>query len=271
MMLPPYIAVHLAKARHREFLDAAARYRLGREARRDVNRLRCQKSVPPIPSTPSPLIDLTIANAGQSLRGWPPTPTLRGRLVALEPLKTEHAAALLPTASDPEVWRWKLTPRPTSLTDMEAIIDGALLAGPDGEPRMAFLARRVADGAVIGSTTLYDLSMTHRCVENGETWLARPYWGQGFNEEMKYLVLAHCFERWGLERVAWRADHLNTRSPNALRRCGFVCEGTLRSHRQRPDGTRRDSVYFSLLSDEWPGVAKHLLELIMSRSVGLHG
>jgi RimJ/RimL family protein N-acetyltransferase len=209
--------------------------------------------------------------SGQASPGWPPTPILRGRLICLEPLTTEHAAALLATACDPEVWRWKLTPMPTSVTDMEAIITGALLAGPDGTPRMSFLARRITDGAVIGSTTLYDLSMAHRCVENGETWLSRPCWGQGFNEDMKYLVLEHCFETWGLARVAWRADHLNTRSQNALRRCGFVYEGTLRSHRQRPDGTCRDSVYFSVLDEEWPGVAEHLLELVASRSKGRRG
>lgn len=133
------------------------------------------------------------------------------------------------------------------------------------------MTRRMSDGAVIGSTTLYDLSMTHRCVENGETWLDRSCWGQGFNEDMKYLVLRHCFEEWGMARVAWRADHLNVRSQNALRRCGFVCEGTLRSHRERPDGTRRDSVYFSLLAEEWPATASHLLDLIGTRSAVTNG
>lgn len=190
--------------------------------------------------------------------------------MSLEPLKAEHAASLLATASDPEVWRWKLTPMPTSVADMEAIVTGALLVGSDGTSRMAFLTRRIADGAVIGSTTLYDLSMVHRCVENGESWLARSSWGQGFNEDMKYLLLQHCFETWGLARVAWRADRLNTRSQNALRRCGFVYEGTLRSHRQRPDGTRRDSVYFSLIADEWAAAAKRLRELVANRAGDRH-
>lgn len=207
-------------------------------------------------------------NVAASIREWPPTPSLRGRLVSLEPLEAEHAAELLPSASDPEVWRWKLTPLPTSVADMEAIITGALLADLDGAPRMAFLARRLSDGAVVGSTTLYDLSMTHRCVENGETWLARSCWGQGYNEDMKYLILQHCFEEWGLARVAWRVDHLNTRSQTALRRCGFVYEGRLRSHRRRPDGTRRDSLYFSLLADEWPAAASHLLKLMRTRRAG---
>jgi hypothetical protein len=68
----------------------------------------------------------------------------------------------------------------------EAIITDALLASPDWAPRMSFLARRITDGAAIGSKTLYDLSMAYRCVENGETWLSRPCWRQGFNEDMKY-------------------------------------------------------------------------------------
>ena len=60
----------------------------------------------------------------------PPQPTqLNGQLVTLEPLGTHDAAALLPSASDPEVWRWKLVPRPTSLADMEHLIS-QLLLGP---------------------------------------------------------------------------------------------------------------------------------------------
>jgi RimJ/RimL family protein N-acetyltransferase len=134
-------------------------------------------------------------------RRRPATPTLHGRLLSLEPLTLQHAAELLPTASDPEVWRWKLTPMPTGISEMESIITGALLADPDGISRMSFAARRLTDGAVIGSTTLYDLSVAHRCVENGETWLARSCWGRGFNEDMKYIVLEHCFETWGMVSI----------------------------------------------------------------------
>jgi hypothetical protein len=32
----------------------------------------------------------------------------------------------------------------------------------------------------------------------------------------------------------------------------------LRSHIERPDGSRRDTVCFSILSDEWPGVRERL-------------
>ena len=193
---------------------------------------------------------------------WPEPPPLTGRLVTLELLTAHHAELLLPSASDPEVWRWKLTPRPDTVEQLRAIITDALLVGPDGVPRQSFLVSRLTDRAAIGSTTLYDLNPTHRCVENGETWLARSCWGQGYNTDMKQVILRYCFEALGMARVAWRVDHLNTRSQNALRRLGVVYEGTFRSHRQRPDGSRRDSVYFSLLADEWPQASRHIEQLL---------
>jgi len=39
-----------------------------------------------------------------------------------------------------------------------------------------------------------------------------------------------------------------------------VREGTLRQHRVRPDGTFRDTVYFSILAGEWPEVERRLVE-----------
>jgi hypothetical protein len=50
-----------------------------------------------------------------------------------------------------------------------------------------------------------------------------------------------------------------------LVRLEFVYEGTLRSFQVRPDGSRRDTVYFSLLAEEWPAARRHLDELITAR------
>lgn len=197
---------------------------------------------------------------------WPVPPALTGRLVNLELLREEHAELLLPSASDPEVWRWKLMDRPTTVSEMVTTIRNYLLVDPTGAQRQPFLVRRMSDDGAIGSTTLYDLNMLQGCVEMGETWFDRSCWGQGYNEDSKRLLLSYCFDVLGLERVAWRVDNLNIRSQAALRRMGLVYEGTLRSHRRRPDGTRRDSLYFSLLADEWPACSAHLLELIEARA-----
>jgi RimJ/RimL family protein N-acetyltransferase len=190
-------------------------------------------------------------------------PRLRGPHLELRPLEPEDAGPLLETV-DPEVWRWKLAPQPHTKAEMRQVIEEHLIG--DRSQQMAFLATRRDDGLVLGSTTLYDFNRYHQRVEMGWTWLRRSTWGQGYNEEMKCLLLEHCFEVLELRRVAWRLDSLNHRSQNALERMGFRYEGKLRSHQRRPDGSRRDSLYYSLLADEWPECREHLLRLVRERS-----
>ena len=67
-------------------------------------------------------------------------------------------------------------------------------------------------------------------------------------------LLSQAFDEWDLARVALRADSANSRSISAILRLGASAEGVLRSHRVRPDGSRGDTAYFSVLADEWPQV-----------------
>jgi RimJ/RimL family protein N-acetyltransferase len=191
-------------------------------------------------------------------------PTLTGRLVRLDPLRPDHATVLLATVADPEVWRWKLAPYPSSVAEMREVITDSLIGR--GSDRQPFLVSRLVDGRVLGSTTLYELDRRHQRVEMGWTWLERSAWGQGYNEDQKYSLLQYIFETMGLQRVAWRLDSLNLRSKNALERLGFVYEGKLRSHQQRPDGSRRDSLCYSLLAEEWPTIGPRLLKMVMART-----
>lgn len=188
---------------------------------------------------------------------------LRGRLVELVPIVRAHATDLYPSASDPEVWRYKLVERPKSVADMERLIDEVMI-GPD---RWPFTIRRL-DGSVIGSTTLARFDWHHGSVEMGFTWLARSAWGQGFNEDSKELLLRHCFDSLLLQRVESQVDSRNHRSVAALRRLGFTYEGTLRSRHVLPDGSRRDSMMFSVIADQWASIAEHLETLIDARWSG---
>lgn len=187
---------------------------------------------------------------------------LTGRLVTLEPLSPRHAPELVASASDPEVWRWKLVSRPTSVDELRTLIEEAMVT----THRWPFLIRRRRDSVPIGSTTLANFDWRHRCVENGFTWLERASWGQGHNEDTKLLVLTHLFERLELARVEWQADALNERSARAMTRMGFTYEGTARSRHARPDGTRRDSLMFSVIRSEWPDVRLRLHQLLDARA-----
>jgi N-acetyltransferase len=110
---------------------------------------------------------------------------------------------------------------------------------------------------VIGSTRLLDVRPADRQVEIGATFLARAFWRTPANTESKYLFLRHCFEGLGCVRVALKTDARNVRSQGAIARLGAVREGVLRRH-MRVREYQRDTVYFSILDDEWPAVKARL-------------
>jgi len=111
----------------------------------------------------------------------------------------------------------------------------------------------------VGVTAYLDLVRPERTLEVGGTVYARPWWAGRVNPSCKYLLMRHAFDELGAERVALKTDILNTRSQGAIARLGAVREGVLRSTLTRRDGTRRDTVYFSVLRAEWPGVRAGLL------------
>ena len=79
-------------------------------------------------------------------------------------------------------------------------------------------------------------------------------------------MLRHAFETWGCIRVELKTDALNVKSRNAIRRIGAKEEGTLRRHLVTWTGRVRDTVYFSILDDEWPGVKQMLEDRLRARS-----
>lgn len=188
--------------------------------------------------------------------------TLTGFGTRLVPLDPTHAAPLAALVDD-ELWAGMTTPTPADPDAMRAWVEGSLAQ----EGRLGFAVLDEATGAVRGSTSYYDLDERIGRVEIGNTFYGRAWWGTANNPACKYLLLRHAFESLGLARVAFRADVLNVRSVRAIERLGAVHEGVLRGHRLRPDGTRSDSVYLSILAGEWPGVRDHLLARLGSVSV----
>ena len=67
-------------------------------------------------------------------------------------------------------------------------------------------------------------------------------------------------------RVALKTDGRNVRSQEAIARLGAVREGVLRRH-MNVRGYQRDTVYFSILAEEWPGVKARLQARLAGGSV----
>lgn len=187
--------------------------------------------------------------------------TLTGKLVRLEPLTAEFTEELFEIAQDQDIWTYM--PRDLSLSPevMRDWIIEALRYQQAGED-LPFVVRDLASGRLCGSTRYMDIMPGHRGLEIGNTWLGTSARRTGINTECKYLLLCHAFETLGAIRVQLKTDSRNLRSQQAIERIGGVREGVLRNHKILPNGYYRDSVYFSIIESEWPGVKARLLKLM---------
>jgi RimJ/RimL family protein N-acetyltransferase len=182
--------------------------------------------------------------------------TLAGRFLTLEALDERHVDDLFAAMQDAEVCRYLAWPPPTDREQTRRLVSEAREAMARGQT-VAYAQVWNASGRAIGSTRLLDIRPADRQVEIGATFLARAYWRTAANTESKYLLLQHCFERLGCVRVALKTDGRNVRAQEAIARLGAVREGVLRKH-MNVRGYQRDTVYYSILEDEWPAVKARL-------------
>lgn len=183
---------------------------------------------------------------------------LEGSVVRLEPIRREHARLFWEVAkSDAEdIFRWIPYPMKTP-EDFERVIAKAFEEQERGES-VVFATVERKSRRVIGSTRFMNIDRANRRVEIGSTWIAPAWQRTSVNTEAKYLMLRHAFEMWKCIRVELKTDALNQKSRNAILRIGAKEEGTLRRHLITWTGRVRDTVYFSILDDEWPQVKAKL-------------
>lgn len=191
--------------------------------------------------------------------------TLAGRSVRIEPLAPRHAAALFAALAEPGLWTWLPRGPLTSADDAAAFIASAIADSPEG-PQLPFALFDAASGVLAGTTRYMDIRPAHRGLEIGWTILGPAHQRTALNTETKLLLMRHAFETLGAVRVQFKTDHRNEVSQRALERLGATREGALRAHRIRPDGTRRDSVYYSVVDHEWPDVRRRLEWLLTRRA-----
>jgi N-acetyltransferase len=183
--------------------------------------------------------------------------TLEGRRVRMEPLDlSRHWEGLLAIGLEPLLWRYTIN-QPQRPEELRAYLETALREQEAGTS-VPFATRDLVSGQVAGCTRFGNIDRHHRRVEIGWTWVGQPFQRSHVNTEAKYLMLRQAFERWACRRVEFKTASTNLPSQNAMLRIGCVQEGTLRKHMIRDNGENRDSVYFSILDDEWPAVKTRL-------------
>jgi RimJ/RimL family protein N-acetyltransferase len=186
--------------------------------------------------------------------------TLVGGRVRLELLSVDHLDALCAAGFDPSLWRWTLV-HLTSREDMRSYIDDALRERDAGSA-LPFATVALHEERIVGSTRFGNYAPEHLRIEIGWTWVSPALQGTGLNTEAKYLMLRHAFDTLGCRRVEFKTDARNTRSRTALQKIGATEEGVLRAHMKTWTGNFRNTVYYSILDSEWPGVRERLERLL---------
>jgi uncharacterized protein len=188
---------------------------------------------------------------------WFDQPVLRGAHVVLEPLRASDAAEMFAAFDDAEVYRHLTWPRPTTLAAAAAIVNQALRQQATGEA-VPYVVRDARTGEFVARTSFYDIRPSFESLAIGGTVTARSRWRTAVNTEAKLLLMTRAFEGLGAGRVEWHTDSRNLRSQAAIERLGATREGVFRRHKQRGDGSWRDSVMYAMTSDEWPAARAHL-------------
>ena len=182
--------------------------------------------------------------------------TLEGMHVRLESLRPEHADGLVAACTGHGLFRYFPFSFETP-EEMRGFVANGLASLANGTA-LPFATIDRKSGAVVGSTSYLAIEPQHKRLEIGATFIAPSHQRSAVNTEAKLLQLTHCFEVLGCNRVEFKTDARNARSRAALVRIGAVEEGVFRAHMVMPDGALRDSVYFSVVAREWPGVKDRL-------------
>ncbi len=184
--------------------------------------------------------------------------TLEGQHVILAPLTLGHVNSLCEVGLDPSIWEWNSAPV-NDRKDMLAYVESALNSQERGD-MLPFVTIEKNSGQVVGSTRYAAIDMVHKRLEIGWTWIT-PAWQRTFvNTEAKLLMLRYAFNTLGCNRVEWKTDALNTQSRNAILRLGAVFEGTFRQHMTTSTKRLRDTVYYSVVKEEWAAVERRLVQ-----------
>ncbi len=170
--------------------------------------------------------------------------------VRLEPLSQDHAEDLARAREGLEYAWYTAVP-----TDVPTEIENRLAQHAAGSMNPFAV---VHEGRAVGMTTFCGIDQASPRVEVGYTWLSPSVQRTAVNTAAKLLLLGHAFDSCGVIAVELRTHFHNQQSRAAIARLGARQDGILRNHRLGADGSPRDTVVFSILPHEWPGVRRGL-------------
>jgi RimJ/RimL family protein N-acetyltransferase len=196
-------------------------------------------------------IGVTVAE--WTARPRPPLTAMTGRFCRVEPLDPERHARDLHAANsedrDGRMWTYLPWGPYTGFDDYLAATKVGLL-------RESFITYAVIDagsGKAVGVASYLNVNPSAGSIEVGGIAYAPPLQRKPAGTEAMYLMMRRVFDELGYRRYEWKCNSLNAPSRAAAERYGFRFEGIFRKA-DVVKGRNRDTAWFSITDDEWPGV-----------------
>ncbi|KAH6612811.1 putative GNAT family acetyltransferase [Chaetomium sp. MPI-SDFR-AT-0129] len=215
------------------------------------------------------------ARPGQAL--LPPKQPLIGHTTSLVPLQPTHAPALYKhLGGEDNAWRWTymLSGGYPDYAEFETVV-AAWSTSRDRDYYVILSGPGTGSGdddgvEALGLVAYLGVSTQMRRLEIGGVILGGALTRSRRATEAFFLFLRHAFDDLGYSRVEWKANQLNSTSMRAATRLGFEFEGVFRKH-MVVKGRVRDTAWFSMTDDEWPGIKRGFESWLDDSNFDEHG
>jgi RimJ/RimL family protein N-acetyltransferase len=177
---------------------------------------------------------------------------LENKIALIKPLEEACFEDLIRIAGEPILW--KMSPRRMETKEDILSYLREALTEKENQLSIPFVIIDKRTNEVAGSTRYSNLFPNHKRLEIGWTWIGTKFQSTGLNRAVKFELLRYGFEVLGLNRIELKTDALNIQSRTALKKIGAKEEGIFRQHMIVFDGRIRETVYLSILKEEWPEI-----------------
>jgi len=139
---------------------------------------------------------------------------LQNELIQLVPLQEIDFEALYQVANDELLWEQHPNKLRYQRDVFKNFFQGAI------ESKGAFLVLDSKTNEPIGSSRFYDYNETTNSILIGYTFIARKYWGKGYNKALKKLMIDYAFQY--VDTIYFHIGANNIRSQKAIEKIGAI-------------------------------------------------
>lgn len=175
--------------------------------------------------------------------------TIHSKHVILRPMQLGDFNEMKALTKDEAQWYY-FTANLSKETILKEQINKAI-AELNTKQALPFTIIDASTGNIIGTTRIGNISDINKRAEIGWTWIAKSHQGTGINGHVKQLLFKYLFSETQTLRIEFKTDVLNIPAKKAMKKVGLIKEGILRSHSLMTNNRRRDTIYYSILKEEW--------------------